>query len=121
MNPLSHQSAFSISNHAYTRMAQRGVQSRILDVLLMHGSRAKVGGGCERYRLLDRTVRQLEADGYDAQLLKSATKLRAIVSADGAVVTCYRGSPEQRRRPARNPARDGRQGHYRFQTSSPRT
>jgi hypothetical protein len=101
MNALSHQSAFSISNHACTRMAQRGVQSRTLDVLLMHGSRARAGGGCERYRLLDRTVRQLEAEGYDAQLLKSATKLRAIVSADGAVVTCYRGSHEMRRRQVR--------------------
>lgn len=106
MNQLPHQSAFSISNHACTRMAQRGVQSRVLDVLLMHGSRAKAAGGCERYRLLDRTVRQLEAEGYDTQLLKSATKLRAIVSADGAVVTCYRGGPGARRRLVRKDVRN---------------
>ena len=113
MNQISHQNAFSISNHACTRMAQRGVQSRVLDVLLMHGSRAKTAGGCEKYCLLNRTVRQLEADGYDAQLLKSATKLRAIVSADGAVVTCYRGSPGTRMSRVRRNECDGGYGSRR--------
>lgn len=97
MNQLSHQNTFLLSDHAITRMAQRGIQSRSLDILLVHGSRSDAGGGCERYRLLDRTVKQLKTEGYDARALKSATKLRAIVSADGAVVTCYRGSPERRR------------------------
>jgi len=97
MNQFIHQDTFSLSNHATTRMAQRGIHGRILDILLVHGSRSTAGGGCERYRLLDRTVKQLKTEGYDARALKSATKLRAIVSADGAVVTCYRGNPEGRR------------------------
>ncbi len=94
MNQLSHQNTFVLSDHATTRMAQRGIQGRSLDILLIHGSRSDAGGGCHKYRLLDRTVRQLNTEGYDARVLKSATKLRAIVSADGAVVTCYRGNSE---------------------------
>lgn len=105
MNALSHENAFAVSSHACTRIAQRGVQSQVLDLLLVHGSRSKAGGGCEKYRLLDRTARELEAEGYGTQLLKSATKLRAIVSADGVVVTCYRGSTERRRSQARKPGR----------------
>lgn len=101
MNALSHQSTFSLSNHACTRMAQRGVQSQALDILLIHGVRTKAVGGCERYRLLDRTVQQLEAEGYDAQMIEAARKLRAIVSADGAVVTCYRGASKARKAQAR--------------------
>jgi hypothetical protein len=97
MNQLSHQNTFSLSKHAVTRIAQRGILDRSLDILLIHGSRSDAGGGCEKYCLLERTVKQLKTEGYDARALKSATKLRAIVSTDGAVVTCYRGNPERRK------------------------
>ena len=98
MSQPSLQNSFSFSKHAVTRIAQRGIQVRILDILLLHGSRTDAGDGCESYRLLNRTLKQLKTEGYDAQTLKSATKLRAIVNAHGAVVTCYRGNPEGWRR-----------------------
>lgn len=81
--------AFMLSTHAATRMAQRGIQSAILDLVLLHGTRAKAKRDCEEYVLSGRAARQLEAAGYDNQTIASAIKVRAIVDTEGTIVTCY--------------------------------
>lgn len=98
MTQPTHNDVFSFSNHAITRMAQRGIRIDFLDILLMHGTASNAGGGREQYRLLHRTVRQLRIDGHDAQTLHAAVKLCAVVSADGTVVTCYHGKSPARLR-----------------------
>ena len=104
MNALPVAGSFLLSRHASTRMAQRGIQAEILDMLLLHGDSSKTAGGCERYCLLDRTAKQLRAAGVDDEVLAAATTLCAIVSAEGTVVTCYHGAAQTRRR-ARQRAR----------------
>lgn len=104
MSGLPLAGSFSLSRHASTRMAQRGIQAEILDMLLLHGEPSKTVGGCERYCLLDRTAKQLRAVGVDDEVLAATTKLCAIVSADGTVVTCYHGAAQTRRQ-ARQRAR----------------
>lgn len=99
MIALSVAGSFTVSKHASTRMAQRGIQAHILDLLLTHGDQSKTCGGCECYCLLGRTAEQLRNAGLDAEVLDAATKLCAVVSADGTVVTCYHGDHETRRRP----------------------
>jgi hypothetical protein len=81
--------AFVVSSHAATRIAQRGIRRASLDLVLLHGTRAKAQRDCEEYVLKGRTARQLEAAGYDRSIIADATKVRAIVDTDGRIVTCY--------------------------------
>ncbi len=89
MMQLCDDGAFTLSAHAATRMAQRGIRRAIIDLVLLHGTQSKAKHDCEEYLLTDRAAQQLEAAGYDGQLIKAATKVRAIVGPDGTVVTCY--------------------------------
>lgn len=89
MMQLCQEGAFTLSTHAATRMAQRGIRSAILDLVLLHGTQSRAKRDCEEYLLPERAVRQLEVAGYDENLLRAATKVRVIVDADGTVVTCY--------------------------------
>jgi len=100
--------AFMLSTHAATRMAQRGIRRAILDLVLLHGRRARAQHDCEEYALSGRTARHLEAAGYDGQTIVAATKVRAIVDPDGMVVTCYhqrngRSRPSSRKSHLRYP------------------
>jgi len=81
--------AFMLSTHAATRMAQRGIRRRILDLVLLHGTPAKAQHTCQEYILLERVARRLAATGYDEKTITAATKVRAIVDTEGTVVTCY--------------------------------
>jgi hypothetical protein len=81
--------AFALSHHATTRMAQRGIRSEALELVLSHGTRIKAGGACEEYVLTDRTGRHLQSEGYDGRAVATAKKIRAIVNSEGVVVTCY--------------------------------
>lgn len=80
---------FVLSSHAATRMAQRGIRRASLDLVLLHGTRAKAQHDCEEYILPGRTIRHLIAAGYDGETIAAATKVRAIVDTAGNVVTCY--------------------------------
>lgn len=99
---------FVLSSHAATRMAQRGISRAILDLVLLHGTRAKAGGNCEEYALPEREARQLADLGYEAPLVNAARKVRAIVNVEGVVVTCFHRS-------------NGRSGHGRSNPRSRRT
>lgn len=81
--------AFTLSDHAAARIAQRGIRGASLDLVLLHGTPVKAQHDCEEYVLSGRTARHLEAAGYDGQTVAAATKVRAIVDTDGTVVTCY--------------------------------
>ena len=94
---------FVLSNHAATRMAQRGIRRASLELVLLHGTRAKAQHGCEEYILSGRTARYLTVAGYDGEMIAAATKVRAIVDAAGNVVTCYH-QRKGRVRPSRRKA-----------------
>lgn len=89
MMSICENGAFMLSTHATTRMAQRGIRHAILDLVLLHGTRAKAQHDCEEYVLSGRAARHLEAAGYDDQTIAAATKVRVIVDTDGTIVTCY--------------------------------
>lgn len=95
---------FEFSRHAKVRIAQRSIRTSSLDLLLLHGTPCNAGGGCEKYRLLNRTIKQLQMGGYDAGMLQSASKLCAIVTAEGRVVTCYHAAQDRRKRSQRKDA-----------------
>jgi hypothetical protein len=89
MMSMCEEGAFMLSNHAATRIAQRGIRGAILDLVLLYGTRAKAELGCEEYILSERAARHLKAAGYNGQAIAAATKVRAIVDTDGTIVTCY--------------------------------
>lgn len=109
MNATIQGKFFSLSVHAETRLAQRSIQKNCVDLLLLHGTPCNAGGGCEGYVLFGQTIRDLQMEGYSMELLKSAAKLRAIISKDGTVVTCYHVRSDMRRcSNKRNRSRRGR-------------
>lgn len=89
MMAFCEEDAFQLSTHAAMRMAQRGIRGAILDFVLLHGTRRKAQRDCETYVLSDRAGRELQAAGYDGQTIAAATKIQAIVDAEGTIVTCY--------------------------------
>lgn len=104
MMPISENGAFMLSEHAATRMAQRGIRPEILDVVLLHGTATKAKRACEEFSLLERAARQLVTTGYDQETISAATKVRAIVDNHGTIVTCYQkrsGRPRTNSRNAR--------------------
>lgn len=97
---------FVLSQHASTRMAQRGIRRAILDLVLLHGTRAKAQYDREEYILSGRAVRYLTSAGYDDEMIAAAMKVRAIVDDAGNVVTCY-----HQRKSCSRPS--GRTSHFR--------
>jgi hypothetical protein len=89
MMSIGEDGAFTLSNHAAVRMAQRGIRGASLRLVLLHGTPVKAQSDCEEYVLSGRTARHLEAAGYEGRTVAAATKVRAIVDSDGTVVTCY--------------------------------
>lgn len=107
-------STFHFSDHATTRMAQRGIQGQVLEILLMYGSRTDAGGGCEQYRLLDKTVRELKEAGHETLQLEAAARIRAIIAPGGTVVTCFYRNREEGRRSRRRSRRSSRRKEHRW-------
>ncbi|RYH06526.1 DUF4258 domain-containing protein [Tropicimonas sp. IMCC6043] len=103
---------FTFSDHATTRMAQRGIQEQFLEILLMYGSRTDAGGGCEQYRLLDKTARELKKRGHESRPLEAAARIRAIIAPGGIVVTCFHRDREEGRRSRRRPRRSSRRKEH---------
>lgn len=92
---------FVLSNHAASRMAQRGIRRDSLELVLLHGTRAKAQHDCEEYILPRRAARNLAAAGYDGETIAAATKVRAIVDTAGNVVTCYHQRKDRSRTSSR--------------------
>jgi len=94
--------AFLLSSHAATRMAQRGIRRTSLDIVLLHGTRARAQHDCVEYLLSGSAVRHLAEAGYDWETIAAASKVRAIVDTTGNVVTCYHQRKGRTRLSSRN-------------------
>lgn len=103
MTTLCTDAAFALSRHATTRMAQRGIRGEALEIVLLHGTRVKTRDACEEYVLPDRTGRTLEREGIDREMIEAAKRIRAIVGADGTIVTCYHQRSDRSRPCCRKP------------------
>lgn len=97
-------STFRYSRHAMCRLAQRGISTQAMRVLLNHGDSFHAGRGCSYVQLSRSALRLLAADATLTCNLRSLATLQAIVSDDGEVVTCYHASAKRlgssRRRPS---------------------
>ena len=98
------QSAYRYSRHAICRLAQRGVSTEAMRVLLEHGEIYNAGQGCSYVQLSRADLGRLAADGAPKGVLHSLARLQAVVSDEGEVVTCYHASHRRlvssRRRPS---------------------
>lgn len=86
------QSTFRYSHHAICRIAQRGISSVALQLILEHGETFYAGRGCSYVQLSKATLRRLSAEGVPESILRRTTSLQAVVSEEGEVVTCYHAS-----------------------------
>lgn len=95
---------FSYSCHAICRLAQRGISSEAMKVLLEYGETFNAGQGCSYVQVSKAALKILSAEGAPECILRSVSSLQAVVSAEGEVVTCYYASARRlgssRRRPS---------------------
>ncbi len=95
---------FFFSAHAVRRIAQRGIQSEALRLLLDYGESFNAGQHCSYYQVSKATLRRLANTGVREQILRTAACLQAVISEQGEVLTCYRANARRlassRRRPS---------------------
>lgn len=89
-----------MTKHAVERIAQRGVQSQALEVVLTYGADAPARGGCLKRELRHAQVNEILADGVSFDVVEAALKIEAILSREERLVTCYQRAPRCLNRPA---------------------
>lgn len=75
------------SRHAEQRMGQRSINYAAIDLLLAYGDAAPCGGRASAITLAKHDLQDLREHGISATMVAKLSRLRAIQSADGTVVT----------------------------------
>jgi hypothetical protein len=82
----------SITQHASTRMKQRGIRSEAIAILavVLHADHVRpCGDGCLELSLSRRSVAAHGLAGFHHDASEQATRIRVIEGADGKIVTVY--------------------------------
>ena len=81
---------YELTNHASTRMQQRGVMVRSLEFVLENADKSEfVGSGCREQWISRRHLATLRRKGEDRRLIDRADSIAVVLSEDGAIVTIY--------------------------------
>ncbi len=80
-------SQLNISNHAISRIGQRGIPSVLIEIILSEYDRSiPVGDGCECLSISRQEISFLKGS-YSNQLLDAATKHGVLINNEGRIVT----------------------------------
>lgn len=89
----------NLTRHARRRIAERGIRSRDLDLLLLVGdTETSVGGGCVAVSMSCRRQDELIAEGHAAGMIERAARVVAVQGPDGNIVTVLRPAGRHGRR-----------------------
>jgi len=89
---------FELSNHASTRMQQRGVSTRVVEFVLWNADKSEfVGSGCREKWISRHRLSALRRTGADCQLVDRAKGISAVISIDDLVVTVFHKTERTRR------------------------
>lgn len=81
---------FELTDHASTRMQQRGVSIRVIDFVLWNADKSEfVGSGCREKWISRRRLSALRRAGADCQLIGRANGVAAVVSIDDTIITVF--------------------------------
>jgi site-specific recombinase XerD len=83
-----------MTKHVAQRIAQRGVRTEALNVVLAYGEDVPACNGCLKRELRHAQAVHLIADGLPLEVVETALKIEAIVSRDERLVTCYMRAPQ---------------------------
>ena len=89
------QMTFNITAHADQRIAQRGICPAALSLVILYGVDAPAGGGCKARELRLLQVSELHELGYAFAIIEKALRIRAILSREEELLTCYQRNPEK--------------------------
>jgi hypothetical protein len=79
-----------LSNHASTRMQQRGVNPRSVEFVLDNADKSEfVGSGCREQWISRRRLSRLRRRGADGNLIERAAGVSIIISSDDMIVTVF--------------------------------
>lgn len=85
-----------LSKHAYARIAQRGIQKTEFSLFWKHADQdVFVPGNCTAISVSKKKRSSLVKNGLSAQTVDRISKLIALVSADGTVVTVMKDRGEK--------------------------
>ncbi len=103
-------SEYRYSAHACRRQAQRGITTKVADLLLRESDQEiPVGSGSVAIWISHGRIRELQAEGVDMQALGRVSTVIAVLSSEGQVVsTLMRTVARQRARRYRRGAGRGR-------------
>lgn len=107
------QMTVKITAHADQRIAQRGICPAALNLVILYGVDAPAGNSCKARELRLSQVSELHELGFAVTTIEKALRIRAILSCEEEMLTCYQRNPEKharrlRFRKVRSSRRNGR-------------
>lgn len=80
----------TLSNHAHTRLQQRGIPRAAVDLVVHYGSPVRLPSGVFEYTLSSkRNDRIARREANDIQLLGKARRVAVLIGEEGTVITAY--------------------------------
>lgn len=103
------QMTVTITAHADQRIAQRGICPAALSLVILYGHDAPAGRGCKARELRLSQFPELHELGFSVAAIEKALRIRAILSREEELLTCYQRKPEKlARRPHARKVRSSR-------------
>jgi len=96
------QMTVTITAHADQRIAQRGICPAALSLVILYGHDTPAREGCKARELRLSQFPELHELGFAVTTIEKALRIRAIITRDEKVRTCYHRPPEKHARPRRS-------------------
>ncbi|MFY0690753.1 MAG: hypothetical protein JXR14_02385 [Paracoccaceae bacterium] len=96
------QMTVTITAHADQRIAQRGICPAALSLVILYGIDAPAGNGCKARELRLSHFSELHELGFAVTTIEKALRIRAILSREEELLTCYQRNPEKNARQPRS-------------------
>jgi hypothetical protein len=79
-----------LSKHAKIRSQQRGIPSKLINMVIDHGKPERGKGGAQIYLITKKDKNEIITQlKQDIQVLEKSLNIKVVVSADGEIITAY--------------------------------
>ncbi|MCT8159364.1 hypothetical protein [Pseudoruegeria sp. SHC-113] len=92
----------TITAHANQRIAQRGICRKALNLVALYGHDTPARNGSKAREIRVSQFSELYELGFAVTTIEKALRIRAIITRDEKVQTCYHRPPEKHARPRRS-------------------
>ena len=79
-----------LSKHAQIRSQQRGIPSKLINIVIDHGKPEQGKGGAQVYRITKKDKNEIITQlKQNIQIFEKSSNINVVVSADGEIITAH--------------------------------